>query len=149
MKHKKKKISKALIDFNDKSLDDLFASQQQVLDNNVRMLENGKTISVSQLPDSRHKARLQSLVMDADQSSVVVVALSNQDMTWQAYIGYPDIRDLKPIVKDYTDVSWCCENIRDRVQVMMMGDKLDRETAVQLFPEWSNKVYKENKKNGL
>lgn len=141
---KKKKLSKALIDFNDKSIHDLIATQQQVLDQNVRMLENGKTISISQLPDSRHKTRLLNLVMNAEQSKVVVVALANSDNTWQAYIGYPDIRDLRPIVDDYTDVAWCCENIRDRTQVLMMGDKLDRETAIVLFPEWGNKVYKEN-----
>jgi len=140
----KKKLSKALIEFSEKPLREIIAIQKETLDNNVRQLENGRTISISQLPDCQHKVRLENIVMNSKEAKIVVIAFLNFDNTWQAYAGYPDIRDLKPIIQDYSfDVAWFCENIRDREQVLMMGDKLPKDAACILFPDWNEKTYKE------
>ncbi len=143
MKNKSKKLSKALIEFNEKPLKEIIAMQQQTVKDNVKIMENGMTISISKLPDSKVKERLSNIVMDATQSKVVVVALLDKDDKWRAYIGYPDIRDLKPIITDYTvDIPWMCQNVRDRIQVMMMGELLPKEVAGKLFPDWDIEKYK-------
>ena len=113
----------------------------------VKRLEEGKTISVIDLPDCVHKSRYINIVQDAKQSKVVVIAvLDDIDNTWEAYIGWPDVRDLRPVVKDFMtelDWLWFCENIRDAEQVKMLGDKLSEEVARLLFVDgWKDKQYK-------
>ena len=129
-------------------------TQKQIIDimtdyttNLVKRLEEGKTINVIDLPDCIHKSRYTNIVQDAKQSKVVAIAALNEtDGTWEAYIGWPDVRDLKvkaelPELDDF-DWLWFCENIRDAEQVKMLGDKLSKDVAEILFPDWKSKPYK-------
>lgn len=130
---RKTKVQK-LLSFDDKQAKRITAIMTSAP--SVNKHEHGRTISVKDLPDCEHKTRLLALVSNPAEASIVVIALKNSDGFWKAYAGYPDIRDLKPITRDFTyDVQWFCENIRDRSQVIMMGDKLPPEIIVKLFAE--------------
>ena len=110
------------------------------MNNNIKVLEYGKTISISQLPECRHKIRLQNIVINTN-AKICVVAIANGER-WEAFAGWPDIQDMKlePVIS-LMDYEWNCENIRDQEQVLIMGEKLNEETAKQLFPDWANKEY--------
>lgn len=144
-------------------------AQKEVIDimttitnNNIRKLEEGKTISISDLPDCIHKSRYVNIVQDAKEAKVVAIAVLREvDDTWEAYIGWPDVRDLKadiskPSSDDWTnkdldkfDWLWFCENIRDVEQVRMLGDKLSEEVARQLFNDWWDKKEYRHEKDDL
>lgn len=97
--------------------------------------EQGRTISVHDLPDCDHKSRLLMIVQNPKEASIVVIALNKQGI-WRGYAGYPDVRDLRPIIKDFNyDIEWFCENIRDRNQVLMMGDKLPAKVLPLIFTD--------------
>lgn len=99
----------------------------------VNKEKQGRTISVHDLPNCDHKSRLLMIVQNPKEASIVVVAL-RQNGFWKAYAGYPDVRDLRPIIQDFNyDIEWFCENIRDINQVLMMGDKLPAKVLPLIF----------------
>ena len=126
-------------------LKQILMSKDDVMNNNINVQEQGKTISINMLPDCSHKKLLIDLVTDQAAKICVAACINSTDRTWQAYAGYPDVRDLKPVPPtDYHfDIQWCCENVRDRANVLFMGEKLNKETAEILFPDWKDKTYKE------
>ena len=132
-----------LLEFENKTLKEIISITKEKINANMGWKEEDKTISIDKLPDCQHKARLSNMVTNSAEAKICVVAILNKDGTWQAYAGYPDVRDLKPIMQDYTfDIPWFCEFIRDRQQVIMMGEKLDKDTACILFPEWDESKHK-------
>lgn len=111
-------------------------------------LSEGKTINVSELPKCPHKDLLVAIVNDPKVVKICVVAFMNPDRKWVALAGYPDVRDLKPVPVDAKeifidpiDAVWRCENIRDVMEVTMMGERLPNDTAIKLFPDWSVVTY--------
>lgn len=113
----------------------------------VAIEEEGKTIALNKMPDCSHKNSLIDLVMDKS-CRICIVAVSNKDKTWQAYAGFPDQRELKSIlpINANFQIEWLCEFVHDRAAVIMMGEKLPEKVARQLFPEWEDKKYKNDKK---
>ncbi len=111
--------------------------------NNIKVLEEGKTISLNKLPDCKHKESLIDLVMDKA-AKIGVVAIANADGSWQAYAGYPDERELKPIFPPGQDLNilWLCCHVVHRDNIVYMGEKLAEDIAVKLFPSWKDKQYK-------
>lgn len=130
------------------AIDIRFEDQPKYIAAAVTRQEQGLTISINDLPDCQHKARLLHWVRNAD-SKICVIALQHKD-GWQAYAGYPDLRDLKPTVENEltepyflsSTIEWSCEYVRDAEQVRMLGEVLPVETAIQLFPDWDIKSYK-------
>lgn len=110
-------------------------------------LSEGKTINVSDLPTCSHKKFLLSVVQDPKRSKICVVAFLNHDRKWEAFAGYPDVRDLKTVLPEGAktahpyDVLWLCENVNDVMSVTMMGQKIEPSAALKLFPDWSVMSY--------
>ena len=112
-----------------------------------------RAVKVSDLPECSFKDDLLKIILDPDTSIICVVAFENPDKTWAVYVGYPDVRDIRPIIKDLhiqsihqpaifaADILWRCENIRGADETLMMGELLPREAAGMLFPEWKEKTY--------
>lgn len=115
---------------------------------NIAKREHAKVIEVSKLPECKHKARLANIVEDQDKANIVVVACLEQNgREWTVYAGYPDLTSLRAnypydFFKD--DFIWLCENVRDHEQVLIMGELLPKEAALELFPDWADKPYKED-----
>lgn len=117
-------------------------------------LSEGKTISISNLPDCDHGKFLTSIVQDPKRSKICVVAFLKKPGieltidTWTAYAGYPDARDLKPILPKSVsylhpyDIQWLCEHVNDVMAVTMLGQPLERSVAVKLFPDWEIITYR-------
>lgn len=98
--------------------------------------EQGRTISVSALPACPHKELLEKMVLNPKTASIVVVALRDlHDNKWRAYAGFPDKRDLRPVVNVDFDADWYCDNIRDRSGVLIMGTKLAPEILPLIFAD--------------
>jgi hypothetical protein len=126
---------------------------KQIVSKNIQTVtrqEEGKTISIDQLPECTFKELLTSIVQDTSQAKICVIAYLEKDDSWNAYAGYPDVRDLVPAMKiesitpySKDEIGWRCENIRDCVAVLIMGEKLDKDTALLLFPDWSIRTYGE------
>jgi len=96
------------------------------MNNNIKVLEYGKTISISQLPECRHKVRLQNIVINTN-AKICVVAIANGER-WEAFAGWPDIQDMKlePVIS-LMDYEWNCENIRDQEQVLIMKNSTKKQ----------------------
>lgn len=134
-------------------------TQKQIIDimttitnNNIKKLEEGRTISVSDLPECINKARYLNIVQNAKEAKVVALAIFDEATdTWLAYIGWPDVRDLKMKLQEPNDLRgcdwlWLCENVRDVEQVRILGDLLEENIARQLFNDWwGEKRYKYEK----
>lgn len=102
-----------------------------------------REITISQLPDCYFKEVLSNMVIDPNKASVFVVAKAGMIGDWASYIGYPDIEQMQDYHKNRTDIQYYCLTLRTPSQVVKLGDKLDREIAEQLFPEWSYRSYRE------
>lgn len=130
----KKKVSKKTISLNDvKRIINRVETDGRT--------EEGKTITASQLPQqSIHMMRMKKYINDLDSVKLCVIAIKKHDKAWEAFVGYPDIRDLKANYKDemyWETYEWCCENVRNVEQVKMMGEKLSKQDAMILFPDWA------------
>lgn len=91
------------------------------------------SISISGLPSScQHKSRLESYVSSPSASVNIVLTLESGQFV--AYIGYPDIKDLKPELQNSRDILYHCNRIRSHNQVAQLGDRLDEATRDFLFP---------------
>jgi len=101
-----------------------------------------REIPVSQLPDCHFKEILTNMVIDPDKASVIVVAKSGMIGDWASYIGWPSLDQLREYHQHKTNVQYYCETLRTPSQVEAIGDKLDEEIAVQIFPEWRDKKYR-------
>lgn len=110
-------------------------------------LSEGKTINVSDLPECVHKSLLMKIVNDPKLAKICAVAFLNPDRHWEAFAGYPDVRDLKAVLPLDTknwhphDIMWLCENVNDVMSVTMMGQKIPKDAAIKLFPDWSIVTY--------
>lgn len=142
---KKQRVTKSDLNFVD-AVDVIMKNTLQ----EVNRQEDGKTISIDALPDCSFKTFLTLLVQDAKTAKICAVAFLNPNNKWDAYAGYPDIRDLKvkldienltPYSKE--EIDWRCENIRGHEEVLMLGEKLPKDIALILFPDWAVKEYGE------
>lgn len=131
----KKKTKTKKDPFEGKSLRQILNVDVKVDTPEVNHHERGRLIPIASLPDCPHKERLINLVMRPDEAHITVVAFRNlHDGLWTCYAGYPDIRDVKPLIFTVTDnFEWLCENVRDRSQVLIMGDKLAPDVAIKIF----------------
>lgn len=114
-----------------------------IMNNNIHKTIESKEIFIGQLPNSLTKSRLELFVKYPDESCIVVVArLSPEYNDWLAYIGYPNIEDLKEELKDSLSITYHCETIGTNLEVLAKGDLLDADTARALFPNWSHLKYR-------
>lgn len=147
----KRRAIKPKVDFTDQEKEAIFNQLNNSISKSSSKLEHGKTISVFDLPDCRHKEILLSLVFDPKVAKLCVIAIKGPDnKSWKAYAGYPVLDDIKTDFKElenYGDLIvydwvWLCENVHDVEQVRFMGELLPKETAIQLFPDWEQDQYK-------
>lgn len=137
-KSKKKRIVKSV------SFDDVRKNIMMTKIDLPDRLEEGKTISADKLPDGIHKAQMSVYVSDLKTTKLAVIAIRKLTSSWEAFVGYPDLRDLKPTYKDnqyWESYEWCCENIHDVQAVKMLGVKLKKDEAVLFFPDWAVLTY--------
>lgn len=103
--------------------------------------EEGKTISVGNLPDCYHKEMLLQF-SDKEGKICVVACRSGIQNRWVAYAGFPDLKDTKFNDSDFTDIRyWSCQYVHDVASVKMLGEIIEPETAAQLFPDWDIEQY--------
>lgn len=128
---KEKKIADAFMQgFNDR--------------NKVNELERGLTIAIQDLPESVLKNQL--LMIADKEARICIVAVKEDDGTWIAYSGYPDVKDLKIAdTPDNSTMFWNCEHIRTISQVKILGEQVSKVLAAQLFPTWDIDKYQYNK----
>lgn len=117
-------------------------------DKEVDRQEEGKIVSIDKLPRSWvHFNRCFEIVRDPKIAKICIVAAKQKDGKWEAYAGYPDVTDLRITVPEIDDnwtvLLWNCDYIRDRNQVLMLGEKLPKSIALQMFPDWDKDQYKE------
>lgn len=141
---KKKRPTKSVA-FSDKQEEDILSILNESIASS-NPLEHGKTISVIDLPECHHKDILVPLVFDPKSAKICVIAVKQNDGKWQAYAGYPDVLEIKTNAQSFGDAvlydwKWLCENIHDAEQTKMMGEKLPKEAAVILFPDWDKDQY--------
>lgn len=119
--------------------------KQQFKQKEVNRKQEGKTVSLNDLPACQHKTMLLEKVTNPKTSKICVVAVK-LSRSWVAYVGYPDVRDLKINLDMNSDINqqlvWDCEHIHNVEQVLMLGNFLNEETARALFPEWRELKYK-------
>jgi hypothetical protein len=146
---KKRRAVKPKVEFSDTPLQIMKSILNQQLET-VTEQEHGMTISVDDLPECEYKKFLTEIVQNPKTSKICVVAFSYPGgKSWDASIGYPDIRDLKAVEvtnqpwNQAQDILWKCENIRGHADVLLLGDKLPKEVACKLFPTWAGKAYRE------
>lgn len=103
--------------------------------------EEGKTIALDKLPECKHKKMLLQLFDDTARVCVIACRRGLSE-SWVSYIGYPDLKDAR-IGKDIPlELEWLCENVHTVEAVKMLGEILEKKAAVELFPEWSGRLYK-------
>lgn len=118
------------------------------------MQEQGRTMSISELPKCDHQHILIQIVNEPRRSKICVVAFRYPGTNfWDVTAGYPDVRDIKEDVEideqgrrvqgiGFFDLRWLCENVNDVESVKMLGVKLPKKIALKLFPDWSILTYK-------
>lgn len=89
-----------------------------------------KLIQIQDLPDCYHKERLLVLA-NTPSATVHVVGVSESEVDWEAYIGFPALFAMKEEERERH--RYGCENIRSFEQVRKEGDKLDEATARSIF----------------
>ena len=90
------------------------------------------TIPISELPDCYAKEQLCELVIDPKTTYVNVVAKAG-GIDWAAYIGFPtNIMEIRPEYRETNQYYVDCVSTPE--QVKSNGDKLDKKTALALFP---------------
>ena len=102
-----------------------------------------REIAIADLPDCYFKEILSGMVIDTSKATVFVVARAGVIGDWASYIGWPDIEQLQSYHKNRTDIQYYCLTLRTPSQVEACGDKLSKQTADELFPEWSYRRYRE------
>jgi hypothetical protein len=136
---KTKKVSKKRV-VKSVSFEDVRKNVMMINIETVNREEEGRTITATELPYSIHKQRMELYVTKMSDVKLCVIAIKKIDKDWEAYVGYPDVRDLKVDYKDnanWEPYEWCCENVHDVQQVKMMGEKLSKHDAMILFPDWA------------
>lgn len=111
--------------------------------------EQGRTMSVSELPRCDHQRILAVIVNEPSRAKICVVAFRYPGTNcWNVMAGYPDMRDIKDDIEidehgrrvpgiGFFDLRWLCENVNDVQSVKMLGVKLPEKVALKLFPDWS------------
>ena len=103
-----------------------------------------REIPISQLPEyCSMKTQVSQWVKDVNRANIFVVAKSDDLGEWIAYIGYPNLEMIKDEYASFGGIVYACTTISSKEQVLKRGDVLDKESAKQLFPEWSYRRYRE------
>lgn len=111
------------------------------MNNNIRLTEEVKTIFVSDLPNCYYKERMTDMVKNPETTLIITVAKLGTILDWACYIGWPEISELKEEYQT-SDNYYYCSTLHSKNQVLAYGDKLEKETADQLFPNWSELKYR-------
>jgi hypothetical protein len=101
-----------------------------------------KIVTVDSLPRCNARTYFKLIVEDPSTTKVVVAAAMIDKGTWSAFVGWPGIGRLKLIHQSIPIMQWSCSVIRTTDEVLATGDKLSKEAAVALFPEWKGMRYK-------
>lgn len=97
---------------------------------------------VAMLPDGYFKERLTQLVSNPKTAMVTVVAKEGgSGKDWGAYIGWPAIRFMKPDCITPGTIYYC-EHISSIGDVMGEGDKLSKDEAMKIFPEFADLLWR-------
>ena len=102
-----------------------------------------REIAIAELPDCYAKEVFSTYVTDPNKATVIVVAKAGMISDWAAYIGWPDKSHIKDGFQSSMDVEYYTSTLRTPSQVQSYGDKLSKETADEIFPEWSYRRYRE------
>lgn len=94
------------------------------------------TVKVCDLPEGYYKGRLSEMVVNSD-VRVWVVAEEGSIGDWAAYIGWPQFNEIRPECRS-PEVMYYTTSHRLPEDVMALGDKLSREEAVALFPDFND-----------
>jgi hypothetical protein len=112
------------------------------MNDNIKKMSEYKEVYVTQLPISLYRAKLEIMTKHPEETVIVVAAKLSIDYNdWIAFIGYPEIREIKEEFQTET-MKYFCDTLHTQQQVLDMGDILDERTARLLFPEWSEKRYR-------
>lgn len=104
-------------------------------------MQQKKQIKINDLPDCYYKEQLLSLVQSGE-STIWVVAKEGYANDWAAYCGWPTLTDLTPELQASDNYQYYCTRVHEAQDVADRGDKLDKQTALILFPELKHKVYR-------
>lgn len=145
-----KKAIKSKVVFTDQTIKERYQELDKIMAKEAPRLQQGKTISILQLPECQHKTKLMNITENPAKARICVVAVKSKDKQgWQVYAGYPDKDELTEKAKEVDqpflmplDFVWLCENVHDAEQVLFMGDLLPQHIAEQLFPDWKGLEYK-------
>ena len=101
-----------------------------------------KEILIKDLPDSYEKEQLSSFCTDPQTSHVHVIAKEGFIGDWACYIGWPNLEHLKKELMADLNRVWYAENQHEPSGVLAHGDKISKEMACAIFPEWKDKSYR-------
>lgn len=101
-----------------------------------------KLIKIKELPDCYSKELLLKMVENPNVADVYVVAKPGHINDWACYIGFPAFEQLNSEYKFRGEMTYYCYNVRNWDEVMANGDKLSKETAEILFPEFKHLQYR-------
>ncbi len=100
-----------------------------------------KELAIDDLPDCYAKEMLQNMVIDSGSATINVVASIGVIGDWSAYIGFPSYGSLKEEKKNES-MFYYCTQVRFPEGVASNGDKLSKETAIKLFPQFKDLKYR-------
>ena len=111
------------------------------MNTNIKKVEEHKMVAVADLPDGYFKEKLSEYVKDANRAMVCVVAKEGNIGDWACYIGWPKYHELKDQFQTENNLYYCTKQHYVK-GVKSYGDKVSQKEAEQLFPEWSNRIYR-------
>ena len=101
-----------------------------------------KRIFINNLPDCYSKKQLIKLVKDPFITTVNVIAKQGSIDDWACYIGFPNDIELLKTEYHTPEYLYYCNNVYEADGVLSNGDKLPKDIALQLFPEFSRLSYR-------
>jgi len=103
--------------------------------------EEGKTISISMLPDELKIKKYYLEISKSDDAKICIVAVFHKSK-WTAFIGFPHWDDLKDEIKQNALPIWKATYCHDRLGTITYGDCLPENIAQVLFPDWAKLDYR-------
>jgi hypothetical protein len=93
-----------------------------------------KEVQIKDLPEGYYRGQLEQLVQN-QHTKVVVVAKEGYNNDWAAYIGWPQLHELKPQYQASGNYEYYCERVHRPQDVADRGDKFPENEARELFPD--------------
>lgn len=104
-------------------------------------IQDGKTLSVASLPECPEKAELTRFCINAATAKICVLAVRDGDF-FSVYYGYPTLQEIKERYRHFRSIIHSCTKVHSVADVKRLGAKLPEAAARQLFPDWSDIVYR-------